>query len=126
MYTNGKNSAEARKEYLKLPSTMANSFQSKFGEKTVMFTLSQRLKIFCEYCGCCTEFGTTDMIRKVANSQLPEQTDNHFADKFLQKYEKDIDDLTITQIFQVFYVYKECNEQFSVEDYIKKIKKGKK
>ena len=50
----------------------------------------------------------------------------HFVDCFLKKYGDKIDDFSISDILKIFYVYKECNGQFSVEEYIKKLKKGRK
>ena len=49
----------------------------------------------------------------------------HFVDCFLKKYGAEIEEFSICDIMKVFYVYKECNGQFSVEEYIKKLKKGR-
>lgn len=50
----------------------------------------------------------------------------HFVDCFLEKYGDLIEDFAICDILKIFYVYKECNGQFSVDEYIKKLKKGRK
>lgn len=50
----------------------------------------------------------------------------HYVDSFLQKHGDEIEHFAICDILKVFYVYKECNGQFSVEEYIKKLQKGRK
>jgi hypothetical protein len=51
---------------------------------------------------------------------------NHFADVFLKHYGDQIEGFPIVDILKIFYVYKECNGQFSVEKYIEKLRTAKK
>lgn len=46
----------------------------------------------------------------------------HFAERFLEKYENEIKDLPLVEILKVFFVYSSCANLFSVADYIRKLK----
>lgn len=116
---------EARVAYLKLPAVFAEKFMGKFGFEISDFEVTEKLKVFSEFCGSATSFSSYDMIRKIKNKVgSAGQSSNNFADCFLKKHGNEIADFPLIEILKVFYVYKECNGQFSVSEYIHKRKKA--
>lgn len=106
-------------EYLKRPETFSKSFLEKYEISISKFKLHEKLKIFSIYCGASSSFATEDAIRSGIKTPITK----HFADFFIEKYEHFLIDFSLLDILKVFYVYKECNGQFSVESYIQKLKK---
>jgi hypothetical protein len=50
----------------------------------------------------------------------------HFAECFWVKYGKSLEDMSQIDILKVFYIYCGCANQFSVTDYIRKLKSQQK
>jgi hypothetical protein len=50
------------------------------------------------------------------------QRPKHFAESFLDQYGSDIEHFPLVDQLKVFYVFSGCANQFSVSDYIRKLK----
>ena len=111
----------ARREYLKRPAISAETFLGKFGTKIAEFHIVDKLKVFSEFCGSSSDFSSSDLIRKTTEKrESAGHVSNNFANSFLRSYEDSIRGFPLVEILKIFYVFKECNGQFSVAEYIEK------